>query len=569
MKLKNAVKLENRSRLLWLFMALTMSCQGLVGGLGGSGASAPGSGSNPAMPTQPSSNPSQPGMPPVLPNDGEPCVANDLTLRRLTNAEFNNTASALFAISTPFANQLPQGISGGVFDNNRRAQSLDVTTVTKYLYEVVEPLVDAVLEREKQAADKRVLTCDLATSGCLRQILSQVGLRAWRRPLLSPELDALEKIAAESATLNEPPLEGVRWALVDLLLSPHFWFRIEAGAQPDAALDAFALATRLSFFLSGSSPDDALLTSASSGALSTANGFEQQVNRLLQDAKASQHWSRSMAAQWFGATTAAPPTLDANRYPAYVEATGSMRDETEGLLKYVFENNADINDLVSGSYSFGDEKTRKFYQQNSGAGLQKIELPAGRGAGLLTQPLLVSSNHGLANPIFRGAWVLKRLMCLELKVPQNVPALPAETVASDLPLAERLKKHRTSPSCASCHDAIDPVGLAMEDLGPSAQPRTAYDDGKTVNAASTLPSGAKVNGVRQLGEFLKTSGEFVDCSTKRVASFAYGVPLTSLGTAQVAALRKALGTQTVTVPGLLRAVANEASFKTVCGAQAR
>jgi Protein of unknown function (DUF1592)/Protein of unknown function (DUF1588)/Protein of unknown function (DUF1595)/Protein of unknown function (DUF1587)/Protein of unknown function (DUF1585) len=543
-----------------------LSCQGLVGGFNGQSPSseAPSTGA-PNAPGQPV----DPNAPPSLPETGAPCVADDVTLRRLTNAEINQSVASLFGVSQPFANQLPQRTSQGVFDNNRRVQSLDVSTVTKFLFEVVEPLVDAVLEQEQKSQAKRVLTCELTSPQCLKSIVTKVGLRVWRRPLTDAEVSEVEAVAAATIAAGEPALEGLRWALVTLLVSPNFWFRQEGGPTPQAALDPFALAARLSFFAWGEAPDEALLQSAASGALLTPQGFEAQVSRLLSDTKASRTFTQSLAGQWLGLTTAAPPVLDVNRYRSYMEASNSLRGETEGMLRHVFESGAPLTDLVDAHYSVGDDKIRGYYQVGGGGGssFNKFDIPNGRAAGLLTHPLLAASNHGVANPIFRGAYTLKRFMCVELSVPQNVPALPAESVDSTLPVAEQLKKHRTSPACASCHNSIDPVGLAMENLDAAAQPRTTYDNGKPVDATAVLPNGQMVTGVRGLGESLKNSDEFVSCATARVAAFAYGVPLEAFDAQQLKVLRVGAGAGAATASSLLRTVMLDASFQTVCGAQ--
>ncbi len=546
-----------------VLFAMLASCQGVLGlvaGEGGPGAGGPGA--TPSVPTTPSD-----GSMPTLPQSGEPCTANDLTLRRLSNGELTQTYADVLGVTTAYANQLPQSTRGGVFDNNRRSQSVDVATVTKYLYDVVEPAVDEALRLDAQAGSKRLLTCELSSAGCLSSIVTKVGLRAWRRPLVPSEVSELLEVAAEAGTLNEPPLEGLRWALVTLFLSPHFWFRSEGGAGPAAPLDGYALASRLSFFLTGSTPDDELLTEAQGGALASAAGYEKAVSRLLAGPRTATHWTQNIGSQWFGVRVAAPPTLDAGRYRNYVDALPSMRAETEGFLKLVYDSKAPVNDLVVANYTVADDKLRTFYQVQGGQGMQRIDLPAGRGAGVLTQPYLAASNHKDANPIFRGVWVLGRLMCEELMVPVNVPALPPGASQDNLTLAERLKKHSASPACAGCHSRIDPIGLSMENLDAAAQMRTADDLGKPIDASATLPNGTRVNGVRELATSLRDDGSFVTCAVKRMQGFALGVPLPALHEGKLKTMEAEFKKGDTSVSSLMRAVALEPSFKSVCGAQ--
>jgi Protein of unknown function (DUF1592)/Protein of unknown function (DUF1588)/Protein of unknown function (DUF1595)/Protein of unknown function (DUF1587)/Protein of unknown function (DUF1585) len=546
-----------------VLLVVLVSCQGVVGLVNGAseaGSGAPGA--SPPAPTGPGT-----GGVPTLPQAGEPCTANDLTLRRLSNGELTSSYTDVLGVTTAYANQLPQSTRGSVFDNNRRSQSVDVAMVTKYLYDVVEPAVDEALRLDAQAGTKRLLTCDLSAAGCVSSIVTKVGLKAWRRPLEPSEVSEVLNVAAEAGTLNEPPLEGLRWALVTLFLSPHFWFRSEGGPGPAAPLGAYALASRLSFFLAGTTPDDELLSDAQSGALVSPAGYEKAVSRLLSGQRAATHWTQNIGNQWFGVRVAAPPTLEAGRYRNYVDALPSMRAETEAFLKLVYDSKAPVTDLIVANYTVADEKLRAFYQVQGGQGMQRIDLPTGRGAGVLTQPYLAASNHKAANPIFRGVWVLGRLMCEDLMVPVNVPALPTEADQDNLPLAERLKKHSASPACAGCHSRIDPIGLSMENLDAAAQMRTVDDFGKPIDASATLPNGKRVNGVRELATSLRDDGSFVTCAVKRMHGFALGVPLPALHEGQLKTFEAEFRKGDTSVSSLMRAVAMDPSFKTVCAAQ--
>jgi Protein of unknown function (DUF1592)/Protein of unknown function (DUF1588)/Protein of unknown function (DUF1595)/Protein of unknown function (DUF1587) len=509
-------------------------------------------------------------MPPVvLPTPDEPCTNIDITLRRLSNGELNKTFTALTGTARSFGNELAQTTAGGVFDNNRRAQSLSVSMVAAYMQQVVEPLVDELLLKEGTPnAQNRVLTCDFSAASCQTLTLQKFATRAWRRAVTQEEMSGLLALSNEAATLSEPPIEGLRWALVDILLSPHFWFRAESGASNSDKIDGFALASRLSFLLWGEGPDDGLLDKAQSGALQNATTYEQEVDRLLADSKAVEHWTASVAGQWFGVRSAAPPSLDANRFSAYANALDSMRGETNRFLAHVFQSKAPLTDLVVGSYTFPDAKLKSFYQFNGGADLQKTELPAGRAAGVLSHPLLLASSHGDANAIFRGAWVLKRLMCKELVVPKDVPGLVNTPSSSGLTVAGKLLAHRTNPSCASCHNSIDPIGLALDDLDAAAQPRPQYDDGNPLEE-QTLPDGTNVKGFRKMAEYLRDSNSFAQCSAQRLAAYAYGVPLKTLSEQRLAPLVAAAKIPQVSVPSLLKTLAMDAQFKTVCGVQAQ
>jgi hypothetical protein len=332
---------------------------------------------------------------------------------------------------------------------------------------------------------RRIFTCRPTAPNearpCAEKIISRLGGEAYRRPLAPNDVKALMAFYDEGA--GDGGFEvGIRTALEAILASPHFVFRIEetpAAAKPGAryALNDLDLASRLSFFIWGEPPDDSLIAAARRGALSTATGLRAQTKRLLADPRAEALATR-FAAQWLRLQDIDKVHPDALQYPDYHKQLGdAMRRETELFFYSLVRENRSVLDLYSADYTYVNETLARHYGIPSVTGdeFRRISLPDDRRRGLLGQAsvLTLTSHANRTSPVLRGKWVMEVLLgSPPPPPPPGVPDLDKTAEAKEgrmLTTRERMEMHRANPQCRSCHQFMDPIGLALDNFDVTGQ----------------------------------------------------------------------------------------------------
>jgi hypothetical protein len=328
---------------------------------------------------------------------------------------------------------------------------------------------------------------------------------------------------------------GIRTALEGILASPRFVFRFEeppaaARAGQAYALSDLDLASRLSFFLWATGPDEELLRVAEAGRLSTPAGLERQTRRLLADRRSDVLASR-FAAQWLRLQDLDKINPDVRFYPDFDEQLKtSMLRETELFFRSIVREDRPVRDLFSADYTFVDERLARHYGFANviGSQFRKVPYPDGRRQGLLGHAsiLTLTSHADRTSPVLRGKWVMEVLLGTPPPAPPpNVPDLEATAEAEDGRLRtvrERMEQHRASPSCSSCHRMIDPIGLALDNFDVTGAWRIR-DNGMPVDATSTFYDGTPLTGPADLRQaLLKRSRVLVQTFTENLLTFALG-----------------------------------------------
>jgi mono/diheme cytochrome c family protein len=395
---------------------------------------------------------------------------------------------------------------------------------------------------------RRILTCtpgvrgsgasarqaDDQAAACARTIVSTLARRAYRRPVTEDDLQApLTAYRTGAATGGFEA--GVEMALRSILMSPKFLFRIESQ-PPKAAANApyrisdLDLASRLSFFLWSSIPDDQLLDLAAKKTLSKPEVLQQQVRRMLADSR-SQALVENFAGQWLHVRNVAmhqpsPETLfhfDDNLRKAFEK-------ETQLFFESIMRENRSVLDLLDANYTFLNERLAKHYGIDGvrGERFRKVSLPAGspRG-GLIGQGsiLMATSYPNRTSPVIRGKWILENVFgAPPPPPPPNVPELKDDRDPRKvLPMRERLAAHRANPACAGCHAQMDQLGFALENFDAIGEWREIYTSGAKVDASAQLPDGSKFNGPAELRKVLLThSDEFLTTMTEKLMVYALG-----------------------------------------------
>jgi len=365
---------------------------------------------------------------------------------------------------------------------------------------------------------------------CAKQVLSTLMRRAYRRPVTDADLNALMPFYEAGRKERDFDL-GVQTALERLLVSPQFLYRIERDPVPGAAhaVSDIELASRLSFFLWSSIPDDELLNIAAAGKLKQPAVLEQQVRRMLADER-SESMVTNFAAQWLYLRDIEVKAPDLFLFRDFDEGLrDSFKRETELFLNSVLRENRSVRELLTANYTFVNERLAKHYGIPSirGSQFQRITLPkeSPRG-GLLGQGgiLLLTSYSTRTSPVLRGKYVLENLLASPPPPPPpTVPSLKTESGKGEaLSLRDAMVQHRADPACANCHARMDPIGFAMENFDAVGQWRD-QDAGKPVEVTSTLPDGTVVNGLEGVKKLiLRDPDRFAGAVSEKLLMYAIG-----------------------------------------------
>ena len=356
--------------------------------------------------------------------------------------------------------------------------------------------------------------------------------RAYRRPIMKTDLQKPMEFYRK-AKAEDGFEAGIEAALSAVLVNPEFLFRIEqdpAGVAPNTAyrISDVALASRLSFFLWSSIPDDELLATAERGDLHKPRVLEKQVRRMLSDSRAG-NFAGNFAGQWLHLRNLESITPDLRLFPDFDDnLRQAFRRETELHFETLLREDRSVLDLIKADYTFLNERLAKHYEIPNvyGSHFRRVALDrdSERG-GLLRQGgvLTVTSYATRTSPVIRGNWILGNLLGTPPPPPPaNVPTLKENTISDSLPMRQRLAEHRANAACASCHNLMDPIGFSLENFDATGRWRT-LEDGQPIDVSGGLPDGSKFAGVAGLeAGLLKHPDLFVNTLTEKLLTFALG-----------------------------------------------
>jgi hypothetical protein len=429
-------------------------------------------------------------------------------LRRLTREQYARTVRDLLGVTldTPFvADDVIDGFEVG-------------GTVSPLLEEQHVAAAESIAAK---IDPKKAIACDVAEDACLASFLR----RAFRRPATGEEVARYRALYASA-----PGDDGVRLIVTAALLSPNFHYLRDVGNDGTGTvdLDGYALANRLSYFLWGSMPDDALLDAAESGALASKDAVAAQARRMVKDAKAKEAIA-SFHRQWLHLDGLDGLSRDARFYPeASYELGVSMKRSLETFVTDAFAMGpGGLDAMLAGSHAFVDERlaTLLGVPGVSGDAFVRVSLDPSQRKGLLTQPALMAllSKPSGSDPIHRGVFVRRQLLCQDLPPPPADVKFEIAEPTAGKSTRERFAEHRKNPSCASCHSMIDGVGFGLESYDALGRWRT-IDQGVPVDAhgevVNTDDADGTFEGGVELAEKLAKSTEVRTCIAKKWTTFA-------------------------------------------------
>ncbi len=502
--------------------------------------------------------------------DGTKISPGDAPIRRMTHFEYDNTVRDLLGDTTAPATTFPADEVSGGFDN--QASTL---VVTELLAESYMSAAEALATTATQNLDTLV-GCDPPTAGaaaCGAQFIESFGKRAFRRPLDADGRALLTGVFTTALSTWDFPT-AIQLVIETALESPRFLYRFEFGMPDPAAagvskLDGYELASRLSYLLWGSMPDDTLFAAADAKALHTSAQVAAQAKRMLADPKA-RDVIQNFHDQWLGLDGLETADKDTSIFPKYTPALKTTwKAETLAFVTdVVLDQNGDLGKLLTAPYTMMNADTAAFYGITggpTGTSFVHVDLDPTQRAGLITQPsiMAVTAHADETSPVLRGKFVRERLLCEPIAPPPpNVNVTPPSVDPGDT-TRQRFSQHDKDPFCASCHHLMDPIGFGFEHYDPLGLWRDT-DQGLPIDASGQV-SGSKdadgpFDGAVALAKRLSTSEEVRACVVSQWFTYAQGRPAAAADTCSTAKLQTAFAAANYNIQALLVALTQTDAF---------
>ena len=453
-------------------------------------------------------------------------------LRRLTRPQFRNAVRDVFGVEVNIADLDADTWNSGFATVGASAVVTSERGVEQY-NRAIEDAVNAVFTD----ANRRAQLIGCAPTGqagdpCVRGYIQKLGLRAWRRPLTSMELDRFVTLANKAATDLGNAIEGARWATVALFASPSFLYRPELGTTTNGTLryTGYEMAARLSFLIWNSLPDQTLLDQAAAGTLTTPQGIRNAAMRML-DAPAGREAVGAFAEEYMRLDRIATQAKDPGLFPEYTGAlqAGMTRDMRGTWEVLVLDDRTSIFDLFTTTKVVVNAELAGLYGLDR-AGLtsttfQVRSLSAnGPRAGILSKAAFLSqfANQKEGSPTLRGKFIREALTCRTIPPPPPDvnTSLPDPTADKPMTTRQRLEAHRTEPACANCHSKMDPLGLPLETFDAIGRHRTT-DHGLAIDPSGDF-DGVPVADARGLGAAASASATVAQCFVRKFYTYAVG-----------------------------------------------
>ena len=469
-------------------------------------------------------------------------------LRRLTRIQYNNTLRDLLSDHTHPADEFPAEDFVHGFTNQAEGQS-----VSPLLVEAWNRAAEKAARLAFLGGDRHGLIpsnpVDVVDAACREDFVRQFGRRAFRRPLAESEVRLYDKLFSAEARSAHSIEAGAQAVVEAMLQSPYFLFHLEAGA--DGRLENYRAASRLSYFLWNTMPDDRLFVAAERGELTTQEGIEKHARRLLADARARGAFNEFLA-QWLRFDRLRSAVRDRRLFPEFTdELVHDMTEEVRRLFEHVVWNEHNFFEFFTADYAYLSNELARLYDVEppaQTAGVTRLPQDSARGGGVLGTGLYLAltSKPSGTSPTERGLFVREHFLCQE--VPPPPPGvdsnLPASTVGQPRTNRERLAIHLVSPNCASCHNLLDPIGFGLEHFDaigryrpkhvvtkfPTAEELREDSDRKPQVHELVLDVTASVRGIansqfsspKQLGEILAANRSCRRCVVKQLFRYATG-----------------------------------------------
>lgn len=452
-------------------------------------------------------------------------------LRRLTRVQLNNTLRDLLGVTSAPASALSPDEKMGPFENNA------ITAITDLLVqqhqEIAQAVATEVLPRRGE-----IVSCDLESEGssCANEFIADFGLKAYRRPLTSEEQAAylsLYELGASGVDAEH----GFRLLIEAFLQAPSFLYRIDTGADGVASstpvpIDAYSFASRLSYFLWNTMPDAALFAAAADGTLLDKSTLETEIERMLADPRAGETIAL-FHRQWLGIHALESKSKDPELYPDFgPDMVSAMLEETSRFSDHVIRSGDGLlSTLLTADFSFPSGPLFALYGVAEPPGFtegQQVSLAGAHRSGILTQPafLATHAHQDQTSPVHRGIVLRENILCQTIAPPPPGVNNAVPTRTESTTTRERIEQHRANAECASCHDKIDPLGMAFEHYDAIGAYRTTDGLGEVDASGSFTATRADLRGEFQdavgMTQMLAQASQVEECVANQWFRFALG-----------------------------------------------
>lgn len=481
-----------------------------------------------------------------------------ISFHRLNRAEYQNTVHDLLGVKVDVRGLLEEDEEAAGFDN--MASALDMTP-SRYLAFFNAASVVADASFSDPVLVQRFVKCEPKPEqerSCARSTLEQLASRAYRRPVEDAELEALLGLYDQARALDSSFLDGLKHTVTSILRSAAFLYRSERDSEHP---DSYAMASRLSYFLWSTMPDDELLRAAQADALLSPAEITTQVTRMLEDERRVA-LTDNFAAQWLGLRRLEQHQVDLTAFPTWDNSRlENMSAEARLYFQDFVDQNLSLSEFFTRDVNYVGWPFAMMYGWGSEdyATFELVERPLGipegseeirravytgderRGFLGLTGFLTLTSLAARTSPTLRGKWLLQNLLCQTIPdpppgIPQlDTPAAPDQAPGTAFNVRTRLEAHRSNPSCNTCHALLDPAGLALEAYDATGQIRAWYPDGTGLDLTTTWSDGQSLSGLPGLTELLSKDEQFMKCVTSKLVTYALG-HAARVGSPEVAAI---------------------------------
>jgi len=419
---------------------------------------------------------------------------------------------------------------------------------------------------------KKILVCDPATGrACVERIVSRLARRAYRRSVTPGEVAALLRFVDIADGEGLSTEQGIQLAIQAMLVSPHFLFRIEHDADPTDptaihAISDFELASRLSYFLWSSMPDDALLDLAQAGKLHEPKVLEQQVDRMLAD-KRAQAFAENFSGQWLETRNLDSVDPDPELFPTWgAELREAMKTETSLFFDAILRENRPLGEFLDADFTFLNSTLAKHYGIDgvTGEDFRRVELATDQRGGILSHAsvLTVTSYPTRTSPVIRGKYVLENILgAAPPPPPPDIPALEEANAGPGASVRQQLEAHRASPACASCHARMDALGFGLENYDAIGHWRTEEGE-QPLDSSGVLPNGKSFETPAELRTILLDDiDSFAGAMTEKTLIYALGRGLEPYDRITVKKIRKSLADNDYRFQTLVHEVVKSLPFR--------
>ncbi|MDD9950840.1 MAG: DUF1592 domain-containing protein, partial [Zetaproteobacteria bacterium] len=386
---------------------------------------------------------------------------------------------------------------------------------------------------------KKYLPCKLndpIEARCLQGFLKNFGRLAYRRPLNNTEFDQLNLLAQDFTGKYADTRKVLTHLITSFLLAPQFWFKGVEPARLEDALGPYELATRLSYFIWRSMPDEDLLQAAASGEILNPEKRRALVQKML-DSPRSLQGLDSFVNDWLSLWELRDRSKEIQANSSLPRSVlQAMEDETRDFIRYIFQQQKPAEDILAAKYSVVHPELAKYYglqhKSTSAAPPSSLEATPRKGVATHASILTLTSDIYSTNPTRRGKWILERLLCQAPPTPEAVESFNFEKLKGKS-VKEKMEIHRKSEACAGCHKLMDPIGLGFEGFGPLGLPRTHYPNQQPVETHSSWPTGEAYANAEELVDIWLEKDFFLNCLTTHLLTSALNTELSPANSCQV------------------------------------